>query len=306
MRVIILSAMALALTAVVAQAETFTSNYRPRVNERAEVIMTKCRERSGENPEPRRCFRFTYLEEVLAVSAETHRIRYTLQRLEPGEGAPQATPEQMEQIRVQFDPGPIELTTDAAGFPLRIENLSELLDAAERVLPADDPQARDRVRQIFASMTPEGAASLFARDFAWFGAFQGIEVEVGEPVAEQVETAFPLDPTITFQADVTLLIERIDRPAGVAHAAYTQRINDRSLDAALRQWMDKVRENRGQAPPADLSLVRDDDVRAEIDLETGRVVRMRAMSVAASTGDGRTTRQVDSIDFTRRLLAAAR
>lgn len=293
--------LALAMPAV---ADTFVSAYAPQPGERSELIIDKCR--SDDDGE--RCARSIYLEEFLEdAPSGADRVRYVTQSIEVlgREMTPAERAAMQEMARMMT----FTFHVDESGAPIGIEDREGLMEVLFAIVGADvsDPVALARTRAMFEQMDDATLAQMLGRDFATMSLFQAIELDVGEPYMQPMSFRFPLDASITVEGSATWLVESIDRQAGVARAVYRQALDPESVSAGVRQFIETLVATQAVEPAQRAALQgmrveRTDESRAEIDVASGRVVRIETLTRSGVTTDEENRLRVERTTLQRRRL----
>lgn len=285
------AAVALATTAA---AETFTSRYAPASGQHAQIHLNKCIDASQDSvADEHHCVGYTYDEEIVARTPDGYRIRYV------ATGIDGSVPDADRALAV-LRGLPLDLDTDSAGVPERLENQRELIEHLRQTMPSDAAGAG--TLRLYEQMDSATAASVFARDFAPLSTFQGAALDVGAPRTVQTTMPFPLQTSQTLNVQVVFEIDRVDAAAGRAYAHMDTIYDPESVAHALQAFAATVAPQNHDAAAAfsgaHMQLV--GHMEGVLDTATGatlHVHQVRSMELAQS--NGHVMRQVETIDIDR-------
>lgn len=199
---------------------------------------------------------------------------------------------------------PLGLSLDRDGAPSAVRDwpsvLQRIIDAVARTQQDPDQRVLDAIQRMYASWTPEMAASLLFKNLAAVSVCQGVADTPGIPVEAEgmMQSGLGGQPILVRER---FELVSVDRDRGIAHMRYSQTLDPESAAASLREGMRRLAEQTGR--PLDEvtaqfegGLTHTTTVSCETDLATG-VPRSVTSEVQARTGPAE---QVERREITMR------
>ena len=287
---------------VPARAEIFESHYSPRIGQHSEIRLTKCIDSTqGSQTPTHECGTFVYDEEIVSRVGDGYRIRYVATAVEgPGGRAALA---QLQRL-------PLDLDTDASGYPVRVENRQALLAGLSQSLPQGDPTALAGTMRTYEAMDDAAFASVVARDFIPLSEFQNIAAAVGETRSQATQSPFPLFPSAILSGSVDFQVERIDPTAGIAQAHYETHYDSASVAHALEAWRQNIMAQQPQ--PAASEGLRDAHfqltirIEGDVDVASGQTKHAHSVRAVDVTLNGQAIHRVETSEIARTISSASR
>jgi hypothetical protein len=194
----------------------------------------------------------------------------------------------------------MQVTTDRAGKPLRVENIADIKAAIQnmidRVAAAQDREVAAVIRKMFASMTDFDnvrAAALYLDELGSLASGQNTGLAAGE-VRRSVETAGnPIGPAM--MKDVSLTMVSADPAKGDAKLMQTESYQQESIRAFLEDLVKRAGGNASNVKDMVVSF----DAKTDIEVASGMTRSLQRESTMSNrlSGNYRTakTRKVVTV-----------
>jgi len=278
-----------------ARAEMLESHYTPRIGQHSQIRLTKCTDGAQQSGAPaHECVTFVYDEEIVARVGDGYRIRYVATNVEgPGGRTALAILQRL----------PLDLDTDASGYPLRVENRQALLEGMAHSGPQTDPAASAEVTRSYEQMDDAAFASVVAKDFLPLSEFQNISAAVGETHSQATQSPFPFFPSATLSATVDFQVDRVDHAPGTAFAHYETHYDPASVAHALEAWRQSIIAQQTRPAPgeslADARFQMTIRVDGEVDLASGETRRAHSVRAVDATLNGQALHRAETSEIVR-------
>ena len=213
--------LSLGLTAPAAAQDTVPLPVRIDGPARIELNLTKSERRDGGQEQ-----RATFTYEVALTKADDDGRRGATWRLTHVDGEP---------VEAGASPSPdLRMTVDATLTPVSLDNLAEVISATRRQMEASGEldEAGVSSLQALALLSPETAASMFARDATMIALGQGTDLFLGEDNPYEMEGALPWGGVSVLMIGNYRLVE-LHAASGRATVRWSQEIDPDSLIEAL-------------------------------------------------------------------------
>lgn len=202
---------------------------------------------------------------------------------------------------------PVELEVDASLSPTRVRNWPQVRTLLEQTIDktVPDAAAAATAKRIFASLSPEQATQIVAREWSLATLGQGTSLNLGKPVSYQDKLPNPLGgPPI--KADGTFELQSYDKAGGGAVITWAQAFDPKSAAASMGEALSAMtarlapdRAKEAGAAFASMSISREDACRHEIDIPTGLALKVVCTSAITSGAKGETATNLDRWTITQ-------
>ncbi|MGD0641346.1 MAG: hypothetical protein ABSC22_11420, partial [Roseiarcus sp.] len=185
------------------------------------------------------------------------------------------------------------VVTDAAGKPLRVENLSEAIAARKKMVDAlaataTDPRVAAAVTSVFAdfaNLDPASAAASALDELPTLAIGQNTGLKIGE--ARRVASTPQVGPGFEIAKTTTLSIASADEATGEVHLTLTEVSDPESMRAMLVGMYSRMRPSDPAGADAAIALVKrmtiSQENRTDFDVVDGMTRRMETLSTTSRT-----------------------
>lgn len=299
---VVLFGLSLGLSAPAAAQDTVPLPVRIDGPARIELNLTKS-ERRDDGQEQRATFAYV----VELTKADDDGLRSATWRLTHVDGEP---------VEVGGSRGPdLRMTVDATLTPVSLDNLAEVISATRRQMEASGEmnEAGASSLQALALLSPESAASMFARDATMIALGQGTDLFLGEDNPYEIEGLLPWGGVSVLMIGNYRLVE-LHAASGKAIVHWSQEIDPDSLIEALPAMIEGLFGEKAKGDDssdmadkmqAAMSNARfDNDRRYEftIDTATGLAEKIDCLTVIEVVAGDESGRRETRLVATQRLV----
>ena len=275
-----------------------------------DLVIERTAEHPGSRPLPKMTVTFRYRQAIVSTD-DGYVVTQTLTGVDaPAEGraALQEAAGALKTITFETDSGlaPVKIMDREAVLRTMMDSVQTLTNSLSG--DANDPEVVNRavtsMRSMFASLPDEQLAQTLLKEQGALSQFQSMEIDLAEPIVEQIETPNPTGGKPFIQT-VSIKLEALDKAAGRATILMTNDTDPEALKesamAMLRQMAPEQSTEIDKAF-AEMKMEMKTACRYEMDLKTGLAARTDCTRTnSAMEDDGKLARTVQRTVITQTL-----